>query len=328
METLKVEYLVINENRGAFCNSVDTFNKLLQVNSDIEIKKNTLTFQNNYKIDYKVKTGQLKDKNQRFFHVALVLYDDDPDILKLTELTRTIKKVIHESGGQPETLWDDISFYYAKESYPLIYEIENLMRKLITNFMLTNIGKRWVDESVPIEVKSALEMTKRKDYINVLHKIDFIHLADFLFKPYQINSSAVLFKKLEAAKSLEGIDLTELKSFIPRSNWERYFSKIVECEDSYLKKRWASLYDSRCKVAHNAFIDKGDYKSIIKITRELKEILNRAINSLDKIYIPEEDKEDIADNVASNINELYGKFIKQWNVLTTHLIETASYYKI
>ena len=52
------------------------------------------------------------------------------------------------------------------------------------------------------------------------------------------------------------------------------------------------------------------------------------IKCLDKIYIPVEEKEDIADNVASNINELYGKFINQWNVLTTHLIEAASYYKI
>lgn len=328
MKTIKVEYLIITENKGAFCDSIDTFNRLLQVNSNIEIRKSTLVFKKNLQVDIKVKTGELKDKNQRFFHLTMALRNDNPDIEQLTELTRTIKKIIYESGGQPETLWDDIALYYAKEAYPLIYEVENLMRKLITNFMLTNIGKKWVDESVPLEVKSALEMSKRKDYINILHQIDFIHLVDFLFKPYQTNSSLVLFKKIDSARSIEEFDLSDLKSFVPKSNWERYFSKIVECEDVYLKKRWESLYDLRCKVAHNAFIDKGDHEKIKTITQELRKVLNIAIDSLNKIYIPVEEKEDIADNVASNINELHGKFIRQWTVLTTSLIEVARNYNI
>src|SRR5262249_9796530 len=149
-----------------------------------------------------------------------------------------------------------------------VYEIENLMRKLIANFMLITVGKEWITETSPSEIQEAISRSKRKDYLNVLHTIDFIHLADFLVKPYSKKSTHDLHAKLKAAQKLE--DFKALKAYIPESNWTRYFSKLVACEDSFVSRRWAELYELRCKVAHNALVTKLDYERVTELVDELR----------------------------------------------------------
>jgi hypothetical protein len=150
----------------------------------------------------------------------------------------SIRGIVYRSGGQPETLWDDVSLYYSQKSYPLIHKVENLMRKLITYFMLTNIGKEWVTQTSPSVIMDAIDKSKRKQYLDVLHQIDFINLADFLFKPYQTKDTKELFQIISDAKSKDDLNLEDLKTFEAKSNWQKYFSKIVDCTDEYLDKRW------------------------------------------------------------------------------------------
>ena len=57
----------------------------------------------------------------------------------MTELLRNVKAVFSIITKAPQTLFDGISQHYATGIYPQIYEIENLMRKLITKFMLINV---------------------------------------------------------------------------------------------------------------------------------------------------------------------------------------------
>ena len=139
---------------------------------------------------------------------------------------------------------------FAKRAYPLIYDIENVMRRLIATFMLTTVGREWVAETLPQAVEVAVKKSKRQgdDYINVLHRMDFSHLIEILVTPYSKRSSSELYGKLLSATSTD--DLAQLREFVPQSNWKRYFSTIVSCEDSFLKKRWDALYELRCKVAH------------------------------------------------------------------------------
>ncbi len=313
---LVTEYLIIVDKKASeafyhLCDNVNEFKKLLTSNDEISINGSEITYKENLNANYHVKTNKVGGKQQRFFHVKIIFNDDKQDMDEYVKLLRSIRGIVNRSGGQLETLWDDVSLYYSQESYPLIHKVENLMRKLITYFMLTNIGK-WVTQTSPAIVMNAIDKSKRKQYFDVLHQIDFIHLGDFLFKPYQIKDTKELLKLIAEAKKIDDLLLDELKAFEAKSNWEKYFSKIVDCTDEFLDKRWKDLYELRCSVAHNALINKDDYERVSRLVSEIELPLQKALDNLDKVHVPQADKEQVTENVISNINATFGEFIQVW----------------
>ena len=321
---LTTEYLMIIEKKTSealfrLCDTVEAFNKFLQTEPRIQISKNRITFLDRYTFAYRVKTGVISGKEQRYFHIKLSTNGEEDILTQFTDLNRVIRRLVHDSNGQPETLWNDVSLFYSQQSYPYIHHIENLMRKLITYFMLTTVGKEWVAEASPSAVKEAIDKSKRKQYLDVLYQVDFKHLGDFLFKEYETRSTAELYERLDGIQNLNELTLDELRSFRARSNWDRYFSGIVECDGAYLDKRWKQLYELRCMVAHNALIGSQDYDSIVRLVSEVGAYLQRALDNLDRIHLPDEDKEQVAENVVSNISAGYGEFIRLWKSLESVL---------
>ena len=196
------------------------------------------------------------------------------------------------------------------------------MRKLIANFMLITVGKEWLTESSPKEIQETINKSKRRDYVNILHTVDFIDLASFLIKPYSRKTTDDLYKELKKANKVDDYEM--LKAFIPRSNWQRYFSKIVDCEDTYLQKRWEELYELRCKVAHNAIIGKLEYSRIIELSDDLRAKLQEAINKLPQVSVPRNERDQVAENAVTNISELHGDFIAAWKILENRATEHVS----
>ena len=80
-------------------------------------------------------------KDQRFFHCRFSIESEsEQDVEAFSHLLRSVRRAITTLlGNPPETLWDDISFYYSRQAYEHFYRIETLMRKLIANFMLVTI---------------------------------------------------------------------------------------------------------------------------------------------------------------------------------------------
>ena len=331
---LNTEYLIIvdKELSEAFfqmCDSVEAFYKLLNKSDpDIVISGKQIEYQKESKFSISVKTNKVKGKQQRFFYVKITFVGEDTDVDKYVMLLKSIRGIAYRSGGQPETLWDDVSLYYSQKAYLLVNKIENLMRKLITYFMLTNIGKDWLTQTSPDIVIDAIEKSKRKQYIDVLHQIDFIHLGDFLFKPYHIKDPKELFSLISNAKTQDDLKIEELKVFEAKSNWEKYFSKIVECTDEYIDNRWKSLYELRCKVAHNALLNKDEYERINRLVNEIEIPLEKAIDNLDKVQVPQEEKEQVAENVVGSINTLFGEFVQAWKLFETTLKNVEREYGI
>jgi hypothetical protein len=327
---LTTEYLIIIEKSASeafyhLCDSVDVFQKLLRTDPNICVDSaHLITYKQALKIDYEVKTGRVEGKEQRFFVVRFTFTGDEADLDEYTSVLRSIRTIIHGAGGQPETLRDDVSFHYAKKAYPLIHSAENLMRKLITYFMLTNVGKEWVTEASPLTVREAIDKSKRKQYVDALHQIDFIHLGDFLFKAYQTRDVVDLYQKFESVQKIEELNLADLREFRARSNWERYFSKVVDCTDEYLDKRWKQLYDLRCVVAHNGIIGRAEYDRTAQLVDEVDEHLQKAVENLDKIQVPREDREQLAENVVSSTNTLSGNFISLWKSFENTLARAAT----
>lgn len=230
---------------------------------------------------------------------------------------RDFRSNVYRLDIELHIIWDDISLYYAKQAYPLIHEIKNLMRKLIVKFMVTTVGIGWVNETSPKEIKEIVKRNgeRREGQTNFLYQIDFIDLAKFLLKPYPTNGNINdLYQRLGTLESVDESSLNYLSQFIPRSNWQRYFSSIIYYDGSCFKKRWEELYQLRNKIAHNNTFDRNDYEKVIAIVNELEEKIREAVDKLDQIEISDEEREEVAENISINIDSLYGEFIQNWKI--------------
>lgn len=197
-----------------------------------------------------------------------------------------------------------------------------MMRKLITKFMLITIGLAWTKDAVPKEVSESIK-GKRELGQNYLYEADFIQLSNFLFKEYSTANSRKLVEKLSTAQKIDELSLAELKELVPSSNWERYFSPIVDCKSDYLQPRWERLYLLRCIVAHNNFMSTGDYEELCRLSKEVKDKLAQALEGLDKVQVSSEQKEEVAENIASSMSSVVGDFLFGWNAVHELLFRLA-----
>jgi hypothetical protein len=320
---MKIEFLIIKEENDN-CNSIKTFKSFLKSNSEFNIAEKIITYKK-FEVNFKLKTELINDPNkkERYFILTVdrplltKLIDKNSEnteninseINNLKDLKRALINIISDSkyNFSITILWDDISNYLSRKSYPHINEIENLLRKLIYKFMLINIGKNWLSFTLPKE----LEKVNKKEKIGEkngeiireeLFNFDFIDLIKFLFNKYNNSNLEETYTKIGKAKNIKDLDIKIIKDLIPKSNWERYFSKYIKIDK--LNEKWEELYKLRNKVAHNKNINIGDYEKIIKLTNEIKEALNKATNKLDEINIKEEDKKEITkaevfDNIVN-----------------------------
>jgi hypothetical protein len=312
MQSYKVEYLMVLDSKEIFCKSVESFNSLLQSDDYIEISDKNIRFKGN-SYGYEVQFVEISKEN-RFFHLKLSC--DNSSLLEdFRVLLKSVRKILAKiSGDQPEILWNDIGTQLSCEAYPILHEIENTLRKLITKFMLTTVGITWTTATVPQEIiRSLKDKTDTTDIRpqNYLHKTDFIQLSTFLFKEYPTANSEELIKVLRKANDFSELSFDAFKKMVPQSNWDRYFSPVVDCESDYLKTRWEKLYKLRCKIAHNRFIDENEFDEIRRIAEEIKPKLLKAIEKLDDIHVSPEQKEEVVENIASNVNERYSEFVRQ-----------------
>jgi len=322
MPDLSVEYLIVMKANEGFCDSTKSFNNLLCANSNIIIKGNQLTYKK-LTVGYRVQTNVLEEHKQRYFRLNLDC-DDKNSVEEFAELLKAVRTMAYKTNGHFAVLWDDISFYYATLAYPRVNQIENLLRKLIARFMYTSVGMDWGDTTLPDDLRSSIKRNKRNRQAgaNLLHDTDFVQLADYLFKPYQspTNGSEIIQVKISESSKAVDLDIDELKSYLPRSNWTRYFAEIVNCDDSFLDKRWRKLYELRNLVAHNSMLSKNHYEELLELIKEVRKPIEEAIDHLDKLVIPDSEKETIAENFAANRGPLYGEFILVWKQIESELV--------
>lgn len=319
-----IEYLIVTKQEEGFCNSKEAFVNLLQSDTHIVINKDKLKFRQGVKtleIDFQIETNEIKDKKQRYFHIKLICKEDSK-ILELTQITRIIKRIaskINVGNSSISTLWDDISIHYATQSYPLVNEIENLMRKLIQKFMIINVGMDWTTFAMPTDVKKKISNKENRNAENnttqlledTLHNADFIVLSDFLFEKYRNKEIGQLDNLVSSKSPDSSITFEEIKrDFFPMSNWDRFFSGLINYESEVLKSQWSKLYDLRNKVAHNKTIEKKDFEEIKKLVTAIKSKLTEAINSLDKLELSEEQKESVIVSYQP-ISSVQGYLVEQ-----------------
>lgn len=316
---MRVEFLTIVDANSPFCRDKSSFNNFLQSNADIKIKAAVLRHKN-LDANYELQGGEGKESANRFFHMKLECNVFER-VDEFNELLKAVRSLLHKvSDKKPQVLWDDVSFYYSQQAYPKIYQIENLMRKLITKFMLTRVGLGWTKEAMPEDLRRMARSDGANSENNYLYETDFKDLSTFLFDEYRTEDIRSLNEKIKGLAA-ESISANELRGYLPKSNWERYFREHVDCEGTYLQSRWDKLYKLRCKVAHNNTFTLEDFNQTERLIGEISPKITDAIANLDRVEVPLDEREELAEVVASKNSAMYGEFIQHWKELEGVLFE-------
>lgn len=298
---MKTEILILVPDDEQFCSSKSAFDSFLKVDSLLTITGKKISFKRTPRskelisAKYRVETNNVSNKKERYF-LLVIESNDDQKIDEFSELCERVRSIVERiSPGKTKvnTIWDDVGRYYAEKSYPIVNEVENLMRKLISKFMLINVGINWSEDTMLPDLVQKIESHDEKDpYTNDLYKLDFIHLNQVLFDKKRDISLADFDKLLQKTKFNES-DQEILRKYIPKSNWEKYFSELIDESESSLKEKWKRLYKLRNKVAHNRYVKKSDYEKIKGLSNNIKSVIDKASSKLVEIDLSEEDRESI-----------------------------------
>ncbi len=305
---MRIEFLLITKQDDEFCNSEETFNNLLKSNASLSIIRNKMMYKpKGIQVDYQLYTGEIPGKSQRYFHMVLVHDDPNPDenIESFSQLIRTIKKLLKRidlENASTDIIWDDISYNYSLKAYPVINEIENLMRKLIIKFMVVNVGIDWIDTTAPDDIKEKFQKRQKSKnaFQSIIYETDFIQLSQYLFNNYRTIKNNQIENIIKSANKSEELDILVLKNYLPKSNWERYFEGKINYKAEQLYSDWDELYQLRNKIAHNRGIEKVDFERIQQLANQIKSALSEAINKLEagSIELSAEQKLDVMSEVS------------------------------
>lgn len=175
-------------------------------------------------------------------------------------------------------LTDDISTEISNKAYPLINELENLLRRYIAKFFTQKIGVDWWEKAVPDKVIEKIKMRSGNESVfsnfikTDLTLIDFDDLGEIIYKhKLGFNRPQNLADNLLKIETLE--DLEKLKADLD-SNYNRFFKQNFK--DLDFDKKWKQLFFIRNKVAHNNLFVLDDLNNTVKLHSELKEIILKA----------------------------------------------------
>ncbi len=297
--TLRTEFLILIPDDEAFCSTKKTFVDFLKIDALISVAGQKITFRRSPKAKelvsarFRVETDKVKSNKERYFLLALECAEQNmlDEFSELSERLKAIAERISPNATTVNTLWDGVGRQYAERAYPVINEVENLMRRLITKFMLITVGVNWSKDAINPELFKKIEnFGDDEPYLSDLYKLDFIHLSHVLFERKRDISLDEMDRILAKTKFNEE-DKEKILKYVPRSNWEKYFSSLIEEKDHSLERKWELLYKLRNKVAHNRNVKKSEFEQIKGLASDIKDIIAKASAKLGEIDLNEEDRE-------------------------------------
>jgi hypothetical protein len=308
---LKVEIVSVHESGMPLCANAAVLLRALTADPAFAVKAGRLSHLNAFSCEYSAADWfKVDDKlgvlhSFRFSSSSEISQADCDALSTMLKAFRTNLRTLE--AVRIETLWDDVSFRYCQLAYPIILNVENQMRRLITQFMLKNLGAKWIELSAPKEVRDQIGKAKRtQDGADPLHNVDFDTLIDYLTKPYSSETPESMHKYIRVLNPASIVEATEhidrLKAMVPQSNWSRYFSQIVDCEDTLLRSKWEDLYEHRCKVAHNTYLSANEFQRVLELSGELDGIITSAIAKLGQVKVSDEDAAEL-ETMATKLSE-------------------------
>lgn len=304
---MELEYLIISKRDEEFCSDKTSFENLLSVDTSLNIdkEKHIITdLSSGFNVKYKLEYYDNDNRSERVFDLLLNTQNDDSSE-EFSQIARKIRKIVIKINSEVTvcTIRNDIGRKKSILAYPIIFDVENLMRRLIYRFMYINVGMQWVNQALSDDIKKSMGNKNRSNLGDYLHNLDFIELSSLLFQTYTNIPFQTFQNKLIELSDLHQFDITHLEDIIPKSNWERYFSNVIKVDNKDFEKKWRKLYDLRNLVAHNNFIDSVDFDLIKKISSEITNNLQTALQKLNDIKLTKEEIVMVKNSVAINTLE-------------------------
>jgi hypothetical protein len=308
---MKLEYLIPIDNKKSNLSTIETFKHNLQVIDEIKINKKLLVFKNKIQFPFNISKGEITRTKNVFFELKIEI-DEESDLNEVNDFIRKLKSILFKISPNMQILYDGVSKFYSIKAYPLIYEVENLMRKFLTKFMIANAGVDWIKNEVPDDLKNGNRNIQDKTF---LYNFDFIQLKSLLFSEKYNRNKEELISKIKSIKKESEINIEELKSLLPTSNWEKYFSKELKISSKDLSDKWEKLYDMRCIIAHNRTFSKDNYDTVEKLVDDLKTHISGALKNLDDVKVESIDFNDFIQDVLIQLDNAAFIFIKKFQAL-------------
>jgi hypothetical protein len=321
-KTFLVEYLVIVKQADTFCNNEATFLRLLEVDTSINIEKEKgqIIFKaQKYQlvVAFQLETAVVPGKSERFFKLRLSM-DSEKKLGKFEHLTKVLENIFNKMQKEVSVnvLWNDIGKEYAVEGYRLINEVENLIRRLISSFMLINVGYEWPKFHIPPCVEQR-DQALKTTYSDFLHQTYFSDLRTILFEGQRelgfrkIGEIQRFVEKVMAEKQ-KTIKVDDLKGVISKSLWERHFAKT-----NYSKKDFENdlkaLNELRNEIAHCRNISRETLGKVENLSKKIIKTLKLEIEKLPEKKLSEKERKfQIANEMARysiSSNKFYGSFL-------------------
>ena len=197
-------------------------------------------------------------------------------------------------------LTDDISTEISNKAYPLINELENLLRRYISKFFTQKIGLDWREKAVPDKVieKTKMRTGNESVFSNIVQTdltlIDFDDLGEIIYKhKLGFNRPQNLADSLVSITTIEELD--KLKADLD-SNYNRFFKENFK--DKEFDKKWKQLFKVRNKVAHNNLFVLQDLETIVSLHKELKDIILTAESKIDDFKFSVEEQVAIRETIS------------------------------
>jgi len=198
-------------------------------------------------------------------------------------------------------LTDDVSTEISNKSYPLINELETILRRYIAKFFTQKIGLDWCAKAVPDKVIEKIKNRRSENetvFSNIvqtdLSLIDFDDLGEIIYKhKLGFNRPDNLADNILNISSIE--ELEKLKADLD-SNYNRFFKQNFKDQD--FDKKWKLLFKIRNKVAHNNLFILDDLNTIESLHAELKEIILKAEDKIDDFKFSLEEQVAIREIIS------------------------------
>ena len=318
---MKIEYLFGIDKHTEKVSSKETFLKSLCANIDIEIINGKIKYYNT-EYSYTIQENLIENNYLLidFIIESNTTFDlQNQSTIEFDKFAQKVYTFITKISESCDYIWNDINYQCSQIGYSLIYEIENLFRKIITKIMFANYGKNWDTKPTSKEIT---EKTKQDKFLKreggFIYKFDFNDINEHFFKeiPFR-NEYGRLLQKLEKKllEKRQPISYEDIKDYVPKTYWERIVKKHVKksIDPEKIKKIWETLYKYRNKIAHNNILySLEDLEGTQKLINELRPQLLLVLSKLDKAKFTDEDYEFSESFIRPKIEMLIelGNFLK------------------
>lgn len=169
-----------------------------------------------------------------------------------------------------------------KRAYATFFHIENVLRELAMNYLVTHFGNRWIKQGVPGDIKE-----KIRSGLSYERKIPWRQLTCF--------------------QPLYYIDFPDLQKLIlTGDNWKTIFSNIYPSR-SAIESAFADLSPIRNKIAHNRLVSNNDLAvldaALLKLIENIDPALHTASMQSALHHVPVSDIIDSIIRVLTNLSD-------------------------